>query len=427
MVTGPEKQPINKSEQNATEIVIETAEVKETHIHAESIVFNASPQAELGKQTENLLPPIHEGAKVINPGTKKPHKRLFDETGKPILTTRKERLVRRLIKEEEKKEKESRKLKKINKEKEAELWKKEIQQVTDLVAGIYNAAELKKREAEKATLKPKQTINKIKDDDEKIKARESRRIRKHKAKEARKENNINRRGVNKMTGKEQEPQKRPNWLQRNTKPLSVIGAGVLIGGSILIAKGCETQKEKVELEDHNRIELSTPRPSNAGGKPETTIVITEQPIIVTTAEVTTPTVTTTEVTGTPAETPSEAHAERLIELNQVFEEDGIEAWLTAAGITGNIQISARQVEQETVIDNNGQPEIVASGIQISGTDINVPWPDVMTTDQPVLQNERSYQPDPNNPSKIYTGVIDYNGNATVYVDGQNWSQMAPGK
>lgn len=128
-----------------------------------------------------------------------------------------------------------------------------------------------------------------------------------------------------------------------------------------------------------------------------------------------------------------AHWARLRQLDPVFRTSGWQAWLSAAGVTWDsidllspsIQKDARQVEEET--DPTIQP--LASGIQIRGSGINIPWPNVLTTDRP---NEVTTTPNTvivqttNNLSALYgdpDGVI-LNGQGTIWIDGSNWGQFA---
>lgn len=111
--------------------------------------------------------------------------------------------------------------------------------------------------------------------------------------------------------------------------------------------------------------------------------------------------------------------ERLKDLDVIFTEQGPKAWLEAAGFTfTSLELDARQPE-ETLLGN----KIVATGFQVKVTDLNANWPAGLTTDQPV--NGNCVKPDPNNLSKVCTNVRGFNGNATLYVDLQDWRQLAP--
>ncbi len=126
----------------------------------------------------------------------------------------------------------------------------------------------------------------------------------------------------------------------------------------------------------------------------------------------------------PAPTPD--RIKRLVELDKIYRNQGLEAWLNAAGFTwdGATQ-QARQVEEETV-QLDGVPKIVVSGVQLKATNFHAAYPACFTTDKPyVLDTDgRSFKPDPNNPSVLVTnGKV--SGTLTAYVDCSNWSQLAP--
>lgn len=136
---------------------------------------------------------------------------------------------------------------------------------------------------------------------------------------------------------------------------------------------------------------------------------------------------TSEAAGPPAINPSLVHANRLLQLDSVFRTQGLGAWLGAAGVRADsITVVARQPEEEIILDANGQPKIVAAGVQVELKNANIPWPVVITTDQPV-PNGRSYQPDQTNPSRLSTDITGFSGKATLWADGSNWQQLAPTK
>lgn len=119
------------------------------------------------------------------------------------------------------------------------------------------------------------------------------------------------------------------------------------------------------------------------------------------------------------------HWKRLRELKPVFEQKGWQAWFTAAELTwDSISADARQIEEETTPDS----EIVPAGLQVNAVNLHVTWPNIVTTSEPNRITEtadtRKYQPDPGNPSTLYTNVV-ANGEVTVWVDGQNWGQLWP--
>ncbi len=148
-----------------------------------------------------------------------------------------------------------------------------------------------------------------------------------------------------------------------------------------------------------------------------------------------PTPTPTEAAGTPEPTATIAaltpeqiqaiHEARLRSLDSIYRTQGPEAWAKAAGFEWDSILikDARQPEEETLSDGT----IVISGIQVRATNLVAPWTNIFTTDEPVNlgPNGRSYKPDPKNPSRLYTDALPFTGNATIYADGSNWSQLAP--
>lgn len=197
--------------------------------------------------------------------------------------------------------------------------------------------------------------------------------------------------------------------------------GLALGADVIAEK--ITSNRSVTIQP---AETATPRPSEASGTPTPTR--TPEPTKTPTPEPTrTPRPTATATARLKEQlSPAEAHTKRLIQLDQIWKEKGIEAWLASAGFSGKIIPAAREIETE-VVNDNGNAKIVASGIQAKVEHLNAEWPSVMTTDQPGVKSARSFQPDKNNPSTIYTDVTNYTGNATLWVDGQNWRQLAPEK
>lgn len=147
------------------------------------------------------------------------------------------------------------------------------------------------------------------------------------------------------------------------------------------------------------------------------------PVVPTVAPVVIPTVVAPATVSAPTATD---HIKRLVELDKIYRNQGLEPWLRAAGFTwdGAVQ-QARQVEEETV-QVDGLPKIVVSGVQLVATNFHAPYPACMTTDKPFTLDTtgRSFKPDPNNASVLVTNGIVSN-TLTAYVDCSNWAQLAP--
>lgn len=160
----------------------------------------------------------------------------------------------------------------------------------------------------------------------------------------------------------------------------------------------------------------TPRASAAGGQ----LNPTEAPTLVATA-----TPGATEATQLTPEQIKAAHEARLRSLDSIYRTQGPEAWAAAAGFswTDILVKDARQPEEETLSDGT----IVVAGLQVKVEGLRSPWTNIFTTDEPVNlgPDGRSYQPDPNNPSRLYTDTNPFTGDATLWADGSNWQQLAP--
>ncbi|MBW7955620.1 hypothetical protein H3C66_02700 [Patescibacteria group bacterium] len=120
---------------------------------------------------------------------------------------------------------------------------------------------------------------------------------------------------------------------------------------------------------------------------------------------------------------SAARVARLVELNDA--NTGMEALMRASGMTFTaVQKDARQPEEETLINASGDSVLLITGWQVTATNLRVTFPACFTTDLPVAGESISYQPDRNNPSKLYTNnVTPFTGTATVYLDCSNWGQI----
>lgn len=128
---------------------------------------------------------------------------------------------------------------------------------------------------------------------------------------------------------------------------------------------------------------------------------------------------------------NEAHTKRLAELDPKFRQKGTFAWLVEAGFSFkglSFLQEARQVEEET-LTVDGNTRILASGVQVDVTGLDAPWPNALTTSDPSVVGKARVcvQPDPSNPSRLCTDVKGFSGKATLYVDAQNWAQLAPKK
>lgn len=151
-----------------------------------------------------------------------------------------------------------------------------------------------------------------------------------------------------------------------------------------------------------------------------------RPAIVQPAEELVPTPTETPRVTPTAEDLRAAHFARLEELDSTLREGDVEAWLRRAGLSwdGELEVDARQIEEETTPTGR----IVAAGVQVNARELRVPWPNVVTTDVPdritETPNTRRHTPDLRNRSTLYTEVT-ANGPVTVWVDAQNWQQLAP--
>lgn len=137
--------------------------------------------------------------------------------------------------------------------------------------------------------------------------------------------------------------------------------------------------------------------------------------------------TTSANPGNPMDTAdTDERVARLLSLDAVYRSSGWQNWLNTAGVTwGSNVVEARQPEEETLLVN-GEYRVLVSGVQIRGNGVIVNYPNCLTTDRPsevsLGVNSRTFQPDLRNPSTLYTNVV-LNGQATVWTDCSNWSQM----
>lgn len=147
-----------------------------------------------------------------------------------------------------------------------------------------------------------------------------------------------------------------------------------------------------------------------------------QPVSQPTTSAPAPAATATQAPA-PSANPLDAHWARLEQLDPTFRSGGWQAWLNTAGITwdGNT-MEARQIEEET----SPESRILASGTQVRGRNIWIPWPNIVTTDRPneitKTANTVQHQPDLRNGSVLYTNVV-LNGQGTIWVSGYSWGQF----
>lgn len=123
-----------------------------------------------------------------------------------------------------------------------------------------------------------------------------------------------------------------------------------------------------------------------------------------------------------------AHFARLMELDPYFRSGGWEGWMKAAGFTWDAVQDARQPEEETYDpDFDGTGNDYVAGLQIVATNVEVYWPNAVTTDTPTRITETDTTEKilaaQNTGSTVYTNVI-ANGPVTVYADATNWGQLA---
>lgn len=113
-----------------------------------------------------------------------------------------------------------------------------------------------------------------------------------------------------------------------------------------------------------------------------------------------------------------AHRARLELLDPVFRSSGFEPWLRQAGFTW----SSLTLRTDQVIEETWSGRQWASGVPVNVTGLNAPWPAAITTDV-ISIDGRCIEVGPS--SKLCTDVTGFSGRATLYVDVQNWGQLAP--
>jgi len=117
-----------------------------------------------------------------------------------------------------------------------------------------------------------------------------------------------------------------------------------------------------------------------------------------------------------------ARVENIVTLNEA--NTGMTQFMTAAGFEfESAQSAARQPEEETLVVED-ESQVLIVGWQADVTAMTVSWPACFTTDRTVTGVSVNYQPDRNNPSKLYTNnTTPFTGPVTVYWDCSNWGQL----
>ena len=114
----------------------------------------------------------------------------------------------------------------------------------------------------------------------------------------------------------------------------------------------------------------------------------------------------------------EKHRARLEELDPIFRKSGFDAWLKKAGFTWD----TIQYRTDQIIEETWSEEQWASGVPVTVTGLNTPWPCALTTNE-YVPTGRHIEAGPEN--QLCTDVENFNGKATVYVDVQNWPELDP--
>jgi len=214
----------------------------------------------------------------------------------------------------------------------------------------------------------------------------------------------------------------------NTKtPKTLLFVSLLLVAAVVLSACGPSQADfnaqQTQIAELNA-KLTTPTPSNEELQKQIVDLQTQL-----SATPSAPVISTPRPTEAPAQPEPADRVARLIELDKVYRAQGWQAWLKAAGVTCDVAVEARQPEEETVTDAQGVVHVIVSGLQVKGN-CQVPYPAVVTTDRPgevtTTAQSRTYQPDLQNPSVMYTDV-DLHGQGTIWVDASNWSQMDPTK
>ncbi|MBI4066198.1 hypothetical protein HY411_00630 [Candidatus Gottesmanbacteria bacterium] len=125
----------------------------------------------------------------------------------------------------------------------------------------------------------------------------------------------------------------------------------------------------------------------------------------------------------------DARALRLLSADANYRSQGVAAWARQLGYSfESISQEARQPEEETFREENGDAMTVVSGVQVRVTNLRAHSPSCFTTDQKVNGLARFVKPDNfdpiTNPSVVYTdNEVGFSGTATLWGDCSNWRNL----
>jgi hypothetical protein len=120
------------------------------------------------------------------------------------------------------------------------------------------------------------------------------------------------------------------------------------------------------------------------------------------------------VSTTPLE---RSRQENLEYLSEIYQSEGLEAWLRGAGMTFD---SVTQLMSEP-ISGTAFSNTAVTGIQIMARNLSVPWPACMDTDQPVDIGTDTRRVEPYK----YTNVTGFTGPVTVWIDCRDVAALYP--
>jgi len=119
---------------------------------------------------------------------------------------------------------------------------------------------------------------------------------------------------------------------------------------------------------------------------------------------------------------STARVARLVSLNEA--NSTMQTLMSASMTFTAAKQDARQPEEEVLVNAAGESVVLKAGWQTTVTNLVVAFPACFTTDLPVAGESVSYQPDPNNPSVLYTNnATPFTGTVTAWFDCSNWGQI----